>query len=674
MRIGVFAAGAAAAVLAFSAASAEPLKHEHYLEWENAGGAQISPDGSTIIYTRSRVDKIEDKFSSELWIMDADGARHRHLTSGGNVQWSPSGDRIAYIGEGGQIFVRWMDAEGATSQVTHDIKGPSQIKWSPDGEWIAFRAKVPIKSDWTINLPARPSGAKWTEDARVFGDLHYRIDRQGYIEGRDHLFIVPADGGSALQITEGDWDVGARFSGIDFSSGFDWTPDGAALVFSGVPSDEELLAFDSDINSVDIMSKEITTLKDSNAIWRSPRVSPNGRQIAFIGGVAEGVNSPAAEIRVMNRDGSGDRMIIEDLASSPGFIEWAENGRGLYFGMAHQGRADLFYVDLNGNLRQVTEGTHQFNPSSMASNGVFAGTLSAPTQPGAIAAASGRNGALRRLTDLNADILMDVELSDYEEIWYESYDGLRIQGWILKPPGFDPSQEYPIHLIIHGGPEGMYGVNFSYYFQWWAAQGYVVLITNPRGSSGYGAEFMHQIDNRYPGEGDYEDLMAGVDEVIRRGYIDEDRQYVSGCSGGGALTSWIVTRTDRFAAAAALCPVTNWISFGGSADVSMWGYTRFRPPFWEDPTLWLEHSPIMHVGNVVTPTLLMTGDLDLRTPIEQAEEFYTALKMRGVPTKLIAMRNEYHGTVSIPSNMFRTQLFLDKWFTEHGGGAGGNEE
>ena len=434
------------------------------------------------------------------------------------------------------------------------------------------------------------------------------------------------------------------------------------------------MAIKSDINIVDIAAKEITTLKADRAIWRSPRVSPNGRLIAYIGGVGEGVNSPATEIRVMNRDGANDRLVIADLASAPGMIEWAENGRGLYFGMAHEGRADLFYVSLNGDLRQITEGAHQFNPSSIAGDGTAAGLLSTPTRPGAVAVTSLRSGALRRLTDLNAEILADVELSDYEEIWYDSYDGLPIQGWIIKPPGFDPSREYPLHLIIHGGPEGMYGVNFSYYFQWWAAQGYVVLITNPRGSSGYGAEFMQRIDNQYPGRGDYEDLMAGVDAVIARGYIDADRLYVSGCSGGGALTSWIVTQTDRFAAAAALCPVINWISFGGSADVSLWGYTRFRPPFWEDPALWLEHSPIMHVGKVATPTLLMTGDLDLRTPIEQAEEFYTALKMRGVPTKLIAMRNEYHGTTSIPSNMLRTQLYLDKWFTEHGGGGAGDGE
>ena len=196
LMTGALCAVITAAALAFAPLAAEPLKQTHYLDWENARGAQISPDGSQIIYSRSRVDKVADKFSSELWIMDSDGGRHRRLTRGGNVQWSPNGDRIAYIGEGGQIYVRWMDDEGAVSQITHHVKGPSQIKWAPDGQSIAFRAKVPIQPEWTIKLPARPEGAKWTENARVFEDLHYRLDRQGYVTGRDHLFTVPADGGA----------------------------------------------------------------------------------------------------------------------------------------------------------------------------------------------------------------------------------------------------------------------------------------------------------------------------------------------------------------------------------------------------------------------------------------------------------------------------------------------
>lgn len=664
--LGLWGLGSAAS------SAAEPLTQQHYLGWERAGGAQIAPDGSEIIYTRASVDRVQDKFTSELWIMDSDGGRHRFLAKGSDVQWSPSGDRIAFIGEDGQIHVRWMDAEGATSRITQNAEKPGQIRWSPDGRQIAFRARVPSETSWKIELPERPDGAEWTEDSRVIETLDYRRDRIGFVDWHHHLFVVPADGGTPRQLTEGPWDVSANLSG------FDWTPDGQALVFAAhIKEAEELPELRTDLHLVDLASEEITTLKDDGSAWSGPQVSPDGQRIAYSGGNWEGVNGAPTAIRIMNRDGGGDRAVLEDLPSGLSLLRWTEDGRGLYYAVDHQGRTDLFYSSLDGSVRQISGGMHRFWPSSVSGNGMAAGTYSAPTVPRAVATVrlAARNAKPRVLTDLNADILYNVDLVQLEEIVYDSYDGLEIQGWIMKPPGFDPEKEYPLHLIIHGGPESMYGVNFNYYFQWFAAQGYVVLFTNPRGSTGYGTEFMQRINNQYPGEGDFQDLMHGVDEVISRGFIDEDRLYASGCSGGGVLTSWIVTQTDRFAAAAALCPVTNWISFGGTADINVWAMTtRFQTPFWEDPTDWLEHSPIMHVGKVKTPTLLMTGDLDLRTPIDQAEEFYAALKLRGVPTKLISVKDEYHGTVSIPSNMLRTQLYLTKWFEEHGGGAAPDDD
>ena len=297
--------------------------------------------------------------------------------------------------------------------------------------------------------------------------------------------------------------------------------------------------------------------------------------------------------------------------------------------------------------------------------GVAAAVHSAPQSTPNVALID-RRGDIRLLTDLNGDILDGVELGDIEEIWYPSFDGEQIQGWIIYPPDFDPNETYPMVLNIHGGPHAMYGVDFNYRFQEWAANGYVVLYTNPRGSTGYTPEFANAIDNAYPGPVDYGDLMAGVDAVLERGFVDESRMYVTGCSGGGVLTAWIVTQTDRFAAAASLCPVTNWISFTGQADISAWAFERFRPHYWEDPQLWLDHSPIMHAHQVTTPTLLMTGVKDLRTPLAQAEEFYANLRRRGVPTMLIAMNDEYHGTTSKPSNMMRTQLYLRQWFETHG--------
>ena len=267
------------------------------------------------------------------------------------------------------------------------------------------------------------------------------------------------------------------------------------------------------------------------------------------------------------------------------------------------------------------------------------------------------------LVDVNEDVLGRIGLGEVEEIRYTSVGDLEIQGWVIKPPDFDPSQKYPLILAIHGGPHGMYNVGFNYAWQYHAAKGYVVLYTNPRGSSGYGSAFGNAIKRAYPGQ-DYDDLMNGVDQVIAQGYIDENNMYVYGCSGGGVLTSWIVGHTDRFAAASANCPVTNWLSFVGTTDGATWYYNFDKLP-WEDPSEHLRRSPLMYVGNVTTPTMLMTGVKDLRTPISQTEEFYQALKLRKVPTAMVRFNEEFHGTSSKPSNYVRTQLYLHHWFKKH---------
>jgi dipeptidyl aminopeptidase/acylaminoacyl peptidase len=273
---------------------------------------------------------------------------------------------------------------------------------------------------------------------------------------------------------------------------------------------------------------------------------------------------------------------------------------------------------------------------------------------------------ITQLTEVNADLLTGTRLGEVEEIWYTSTGGARVQGWLVKPPSFDPARKYPLILEIHGGPHGMYNVGFNYSFQNFAANGFVVLYTNPRGSTGYGSSFGNAIFRAYPSV-DYDDLMAGVDTAIGRGYIDDKRMFVGGCSGGGVLSSWVIGHTDRFAAAAVRCPVIDWLSFAGQTDIPMFTYNFFEKPFWEDPAAWLKQSSLMYVGNVKTPTMLMTGVLDQRTPMPQTEEYYSALKMRGVPAVLLRFENEWHGTSSKPSNWMRTQLYMMSWYNKWGG-------
>jgi dipeptidyl aminopeptidase/acylaminoacyl peptidase len=364
----------------------------------------------------------------------------------------------------------------------------------------------------------------------------------------------------------------------------------------------------------------------------------------------------------MNIDGGNPRMLTGGLERAPSNPVWAPSGREILFDVESEGAYNLHVATLDGRVRPVTRGTHELRVSSVSRGGGIAGVLSDPYNPGDVVRLSLGNPSPQRLTRVNEDVLAGVELGKLEEIWYTMPDGFRVQGWIIKPPQFDPAKKYPMQLHIHGGPHSMYGVRFNYAFQEHAANDYVVLYTNPRGSTGYGSAFGNAIKNAYPGK-DYDDLMAGVDVVLAKGYVDPRNMFVTGCSGGGVLTAWIVGHTDRFRAASSNCPVTNWLSFVGTTDGPGW-YRNFEKLPWEDPSEHLRRSPLMYVGNVKTPTMLMTGVGDLRTPIAQTEEFYQALKLRKVPTAMIRFNDEWHGTSSKPSNFMRTQLYLRSWFEQ----------
>ena len=325
----------------------------------------------------------------------------------------------------------------------------------------------------------------------------------------------------------------------------------------------------------------------------------------------------------------------------------------------------MYLAALKGGATKVTDGVQMLALSSIAKDFSAVGTRSDAKVPADVVRFSLRQPkTIMRLTNVNDDVLGNKRVAPVEEVWYASSGGARVQGWIVRPPSFDAAKKYPLILEIHGGPHGMYNVAFNYMFQNFAANGYVVLYLNPRGSTGYGTDFGNAINRAYPSV-DYDDLMAGVDTVVKRGYVDPQRMYVSGCSGGGVLSSWVIGHTDRFAAAAVRCPVIDWISMAGQTDIPLFTYNFFDAPYWEKPDQWLKQSSLMYVGHVTTPTLLMTGELDLRTPMPQSEEFYSALKMRKVPTVLLRFSGEYHVTASKPSNFMRTQLYMMSWFQKY---------
>src|SRR5687767_14850266 len=494
-------------------------------------------------------------------------------------------------------------------------------------------------------MPQAPSGAQWTKAPKIVETLHYRADRTGYLEnGYTHLFVVPSTGGTPRQITRGEWNVGARGSGLPGGVGFAWLPDGRTIIVDGNDaSDAERMYRRSNLSAVDLASGEKRRLTTQDGSWSDPEVSPDGKLIAFTG-QPDGVYSyHTADLYTIAPDGSGMTLRSPGLDRDPGGVVWAPDGKGVYFVAQDRGTSNLWYAALGAAPRQVTSGTHMLSAPSVSRSGIaFAVRTNPSLPPDVVRIDLKKPSAISQLTEVNADLLTGTRLGEVEEIWYTSSGGARVQGWLVKPPSFDPAKKYPLILEIHGGPHGMYNVGFNYSFQNFAANGFVVLYTNPRGSTGYGSSFGNAIFRAYPSV-DYDDLMAGVDTAIGRGYIDDKRMFVGGCSGGGVLSSWVIGHTDRFAAAAVRCPVIDWLSFAGQTDIPLFTYNFFEKPFWEDPAAWLKQSSLMYVGNVKTPTMLMTGVLDQRTPMPQTEEYYSALKMRGAPAVLLRFENEWHG-------------------------------
>ena len=661
---------ALAAPLAALALSANPataqqrLSLDHYMDMETVSNPQISPDGGRIVYTKGWIDERNDRRESALWMMNADGTRQRHLVDGGGGMWSPDGTRILYTaaGEpgGSQLHVRWMDAEGLSTPITRLENGPSNPRWSPDGNWIAFTSRVSDRADFAgVDLPARPDGAQWEREPKVVERPAYKRDGVGYIDtGWTHVFVVPAGGGTPRQLTDGDWN----------HSSIEWSPDGTEIYFTSFrheDADRPEHWQESEIYAVSVASGEIRQLTDRHGPDGSPVASPDGSLIAYTGIDAHDDTYRNQKIYVMNRDGSGPRVISGDYDRQVGPMTWAPDGGGLYFNVSRDGYRQLHFVSLERGVSMLTSGEHLFAMSSFSDDGVAVGTISNAHEPGDIYRFNLTHPeAVTRLTDVHSDVLGHVQLGEVEEVWYDSTDDFQIQGWIVKPPDFDPSRKYPMMLVIHGGPHAMYTGGFNFAFQEHAANDYVVLYTNPRGSTGYGTGFANAINHDYPGA-DFPDLMGGVDEMLARGYVDEENVFVYGCSGGGILTSYIVGNTDRFRAASANCPIVNWISAMGTSDAISY-FRTFEKPFWEDPAEWIDRSSIFYVGNVTTPTMFLTGEMDIRTPMPQTEEMYQALQYLGVPTVMVRFQGEWHGTSRRPSNFLRTQLYLRKWFEKWG--------
>ena len=639
------------------------LDVETFMEMESAGSPAISPDGKNIIFTRTWVDRPNDRSNSSLWITDFEGKRVRELTSGNwqdsSPAWSPDGRKIAFISDRdgtSQIQVLWLDTR-EVAQLTHVDNPPQSLAWSPDGKSLAFTMFIADeKPVLKVELPPRPKGAKWADPAIIIDRLSWRSDGRGPLpKGYSQIFVIDAElGGTPRQVTSGDYSHGDP----------EWSADGQRIFFSGIRKpDAEYQENDSEVYVVDLKTLEIKALTDRKGPDYGPVVSPDGKWIAYTGYDDKDYTSHLSDMYLMDTAGGSKRTLCGHLPNSPGDICWAEDGSGVYYLMAEKGESNFYFVSVNGKIRKVTSGVQYIAGLSVSRTGRAAAVVSTFYQPGAIATFTLLKPAeIKTIVDVNTDLLDGIKLGEVEELWYKSSDGWDIQGWLIKPAEFDPAKKYPLLLWIHGGPWAMYNVAFNWEWQNFAAKGYAVLYTNPRGSTGYGQDFVNGIQHSYPGK-DFDDLMAGVDTALAKGFIDKDNLFVCGGSGGGVLTAWIVGHTDRFRAAVSMRPVINWHSFVGTTDGHMW-YRQFKKYPWEDPLEYAVRSPLHYVANVTTPTMVMTGEADLRTPIGQSEEYYRALKLLKKDTLLVRMPEEYHGWRR-PSHRLLQQLYLMAWFEKY---------
>ena len=636
---------------------------------------QIRPDGRTVAYARHSFDIMTDRGRSSIWLVDTESGAQTPLVAGAgshsSPRWSPKGDRLAYVSsaEDGrpQLFVRWMQT-GQTAKLAELLDAPDALTWSPDGKWIAFTLFAPDENKPLGEAPPKPENAKWAAPLEVITDIAYRADGAGYLKpGYTHVYVVAADGGAPRQLT---------FGAFNEQGPLAWAPDGSYIVATGNRNENwRREPVNSELYRISLADGQMTQLTNRNGPDASARVSPDGKTIAYLSFEDKFMGYQNVELYVMNADGSNARSLTSSLDRSVDAVEWAPNGRDLYIRYDDHATTKVARVGLNGKVTPVAQGLsgasldrpYTGGDFSIANDGTIAFTSGSGARPSDVSIS--RGGRSKRLTDLNEGSLAGKTLGQVQHLAVKSsFDRRPIDAWLVLPPDFDRNKKYPLILEIHGGPFAAYGPAFSTDNQLYAAAGYVVLYTNPRGSTSYGDEFANLIHHKYPGN-DYDDLISCVDAAIAQGFVDPGNLFVTGGSGGGILTAWIVGKTDRFKAAASQKPVINWASLvlttdGGAFMTKYW----FGKTPWEDPQSYWERSPLSLVGSVKTPTLVVVGDQDFRTPLSDSEQYYQALQLAGVPTGLVKVPGASHGGFTArPSQSAAKASAILAWFERYRG-------
>jgi len=647
---------------------------EDVFNLEYASGPRVSPDGKSVVYVRRSNDIMTDRARSSLWQVTTQGTDHRPLVSDGSnnssPRWSPDGTRLAYISSvtgSSQIYVRWMDT-GQTALLTNLQKSPGNVSWSTDGKLIAFTMGVKGKKQTLAKARKNPKGAKWAEPVKVIDTIPYQFDGKGIVEPEyEHIFVIPAEGGTPRQVTNG---------AFNHRGPLEWDEESKNILFaSNRHEDWPLESRESDIFSVSVKYGELTQLTNDEGAEYNPRFSKDNKKIAYLAVPKKPLAYQNTQLRVMDKDGSNSENLSGSLDSSVSNINWSRNKNEIYVQFDERAVRKVARFSLKGRLTPIAEGLsgtslgrpYLSGTYHLGGNDTIAYTSGESDSPADIVVKQNSKSKQKTVTQLNADLLSDRNLATIHEITYKSsFDGEEIQGWYLLPPDFDPDKKYPLILEIHGGPHLAYGPYFSAEFQMMAAAGYVVFYDNHRGSSSYGEQFALLLQYKYSSEEDFADHMSGVDAVIDKGFIDDKNLFIAGGSAGGIATAYAIGLTNRFNAAAAAKPVINWLSKTLTADSSVGQiYHQFPGPPWEHVEHYWQRSPLSLVGNVTTPTLLITGEADRRTPISETEQFYQALKLLKVDAAMVRVPDSPHGIAGRPSRLIAKVDNILAWFKRY---------
>jgi dipeptidyl aminopeptidase/acylaminoacyl peptidase len=628
---------------------ASPITPEDLYRFRWIDHVRLSPDGERVAYQVSWADANARQGRSRIVVrrlLDPEpveptgGVQRDH-----SPEWSPDGRSLAFlsrVGAADQLFVLDLTRGGSAQQLSAVADGVGMLRWSPDGKRIAFLGAVLADPDAVVDDPRPPEGRdqlRRAPVARVVRTLDYKHDGRGYVDGRQHhLFVVTVEGADVKQLTDGPWDV----------ADFDWAPDSSRVVISGNAEPGADLQRELNLYLVDLDANRVRL--GGGFYLGSPIWSPRGDLIAFI--APHGLDVGLVErMWVVPLTGEGPRCltlgfdqavtdsVINDMrAGHATRVMWSDDGERIYFSASGSGVTTIQSVDLQGSVREEVGGRRRIFDFDVA-RGTLVFCASDPSSPGEMFMVSG--GAEARLTDLNP-WLHDRYIAQPEQEYFTAPDGWRLEGWVLKPPGFDPTRLHPAVLEIHGGPHAQYGWSFFHELQILAGMGFVVFYMNPRGSDGYGETFRRSVVRDWAGK-DYVDLMSSLDQIIQRtGYIDASRVGVGGGSYGGYMTNWIIGQTDRFAAAVSMRSISNLVSEYPQHDIVLWGTLQLGPPPWPNlDELW-RRSPIRYVQNMRTPLLLTAGEMDLRCAMSQSEELFGAMRLLGKTVELVRFPEESH--------------------------------